>query len=150
MNNPAYLYNGSKQRLESRELILIIFWLLFDFLRVSIVRFLNAHVSVFALGALVGTHSAKPNTEVFDSIDGVLLRKGKSRMLIQSPSILFRNTVAILDVKSDDTDFAGVSGGGIRLKWYSKMPKEYLHYLPAVEKRYHLFHQGFGRFSFRC
>ena len=59
--------------------------------------------------AIVKTHSAKPNTQMFDSIDGILLGQGKSRMLVQSSAILFWHTIAMLNVQSDDTNFVGIS-----------------------------------------
>lgn len=98
---------------------------------------------------LSGTHSTQPDSEMFNGIDGILLGKRQSRVLVQSSAVLFWHAVAILNIKSDHTNFAGVAVEDTCEIVPSKR-KRYSHYVPAVKERYHLFHQGFGCFSLRC
>ena len=60
------------------------------------------------------TYSTYPKTKVYQRIDSVLLCHRETRMLVQSPSVLIRNTVAMLDIQCYDTHFVDVTARPVR------------------------------------
>ena len=58
------------------------------------------------------THSGETNAHLDKRIHSILFRESEPSMLVQSPPVLVRDTIAILDVQGDDSNFVNIPACG--------------------------------------